>query len=114
MKTTKDVTIYDVAEALNISPSTVSRGLKDHPHVQKETKRKIRAMAKEMGYQQNKFASSLRKRRTETLGVVVPKLNSYFMALLFRVSKITNKHGYGLIIGQSQESGKEISCISTF
>jgi LacI family transcriptional regulator len=115
MKTTKDVTIYDVAEALNISPSTVSRGLNDHPHIHKETKRKIMAAAKEMGYQQNKFASSLRKRRTETIGVVVPKLNSYFMATVISgVEKITNKHGYGLIISQSQESGKqEISCVST-
>ncbi|MZP65643.1 MAG: LacI family DNA-binding transcriptional regulator, partial [Bacteroidales bacterium] len=33
MKTTSDVTIYDVAKALNLSPSTVSRGLKDHPHI---------------------------------------------------------------------------------
>jgi LacI family transcriptional regulator len=115
MKTTKDVTIYDVAEALNISPSTVSRGLKDHPHIHKETKKKIKAAAKEMGYQQNKFASSLRKRRTETIGVVVPKLNSYFMATVISgVEKITNRHGYGLIISQSQESGKqEISCVST-
>jgi LacI family transcriptional regulator, galactose operon repressor len=115
MKTTKDVTIYDVAEALNISPSTVSRGLKDHPQIHKDTKKKIRAVAKEMGYQQNKFASSLRKRRTETIGVVVPKLNSYFMATVISgVEKVTNKHGYGLIISQSQESVKqEISCIST-
>jgi LacI family transcriptional regulator len=68
-----------------------------------------------MGYQQNKFASSLRKRRTETIGVVVPKLNSYFMATVISgVEKITNRHGYGLIISQSQESGKqEISCVST-
>jgi LacI family transcriptional regulator len=115
MKAPKDVTIYDVAKALNISPSTVSRGLKDHPHIHKETKKKIKAAAKEMGYQQNKFASSLRKRCTETIGVVVPKLNSYFMATVISgVEKITNKHGYGLIISQSQESGKqEISCIST-
>jgi LacI family transcriptional regulator len=115
MKTTKDVTIYDVAEALNISPSTVSRGLKDHPQIHKETKKKIRAVAKEMGYQQNKFASSLRKRRTDTIGVVVPKLNSYFMATVIAgVEKITNKHSYGLIISQSQESAKqEINCIST-
>ena len=115
MKTTKDVTIYDVAEALNLSPSTISRGLKDHPHIHKDTKKKIWAAAKEMGYQQNKFASSLRKRRTETIGVVVPRLNSYFMATVISgMEKITNKHGYGLIISQSQESGKqEISCIST-
>lgn len=115
MKTIKDVTIYDVAEALNISPSTVSRGLKDHPHIHKETKKKILAAAKEMGYQQNKFASSLRKRRTETIGVVVPKLNSYFMSTLISgIEKVTNKHGYGLIISQSQESGKqETACVST-
>jgi LacI family transcriptional regulator len=115
MRTSRDVTIYDVAKALNISPSTVSRGLKDHPHIHKDTKKKIRAVAKEMGYQQNKFASSLRKRRTETIGVVVPKLNSYFMATVISgVEKITNKHGYGLIISQSQESVKqEISCVST-
>jgi LacI family transcriptional regulator len=104
-----------VAKALNISPSTVSRGLKDHPHIHKDTKKKIWAMAKEMGYQQNKFASSLRKRRTDTIGVVVPKLNSFFMATVIAgVEKITNQHGYGLIISQSQESVKqEISCVST-
>lgn len=115
MKPTKDITIYDVAEALNISPSTVSRGLNDHPHIHKDTKKKIRAAAKEMGYQQNKFASSLRKRRTETIGVVVPRLNSYFMATVIAgAEKITNKHGYGLIISQSQESVKhEVSCVST-
>ncbi len=115
MRNTRDVTIYDVAKALNISPSTVSRGLQDHPHVKKETKKKIKAVAIEMGYQQNKFASSLRKRSTETIGVVVPKLNSYFMATVIAgMEKITNMHGYGLIISQSQESGKhEISCIST-
>jgi len=115
MKNNRDVTIYDVARVLNISPSTVSRGLNNHPHINSETKKKIRAVAGEMGYQQNKFASSLRKRRTETIGVVVPKLNSYFMATVIAgMEKITNKHGYGLIISQSQESGKqEISCVST-
>jgi LacI family transcriptional regulator len=115
MKNTRDVTIYDVAKALNLSPSTVSRGLKDHPHINKETKKKIRTLAKEMGYQQNKFASNLRQKRTNTIGVVVPKLNSYFMAsVIAGVEKVTNKYGYGLIISQSQESGKqEISCVST-
>ena len=115
MKSNKEVTIYDVAKALNISPSTVSRGLKDHPHIKKETKRNIVAKAKEMGYQQNKFASNLRQKHTNTIGVVVPKLNSYFMAAVIAgVEKITSQNGYGLIISQSQESWKkEISCVST-
>lgn len=111
----KEVTIYDAAKALNISPSTVRRGLQDHPHVRKETKINIIAKAEEMGYQQNKFASNLRQKHTNTNGVVVPKLNSYFMATVISgVEKITSQHGYGLIISQSLESWKkEISCVST-
>lgn len=115
MKSNKEVTIYDVAKALNISPSTVSRGLKDHPHIKKQTCSRIKKVAGEMGYRQNKFASNLRKKSTETLGVVVPKLNSYFMATAISgMEKTTNRYGYGLIISQSQESGKqERSCVST-
>ena len=68
-----------------------------------------------MGYQQNKFASSLRKRRTETIGVVVPKLNSYFMATVISgVEKITNKHGlwidYKSVAGIWKTGN---SCVST-
>jgi LacI family transcriptional regulator len=115
MKINKEVTIYDVAKALGISPSTVSRGLKDHPHIKKETIKKIKATAHEMGYQRNKFASNLRQKHTNTIGVVVPKLNSYFMATVIAgMEKVTNQYGYGLIISSSQESGRqEISCVST-
>jgi LacI family transcriptional regulator len=115
MKGSKEVTIYDVAKALNISPSTVSRGLKDNPHIRKETIKKIKAAAHEMGYQQNKFASNLRQKHTNTIGVVVPKLNSYFMATVISgMEKITQRYGYGLIISQSQESViQEISCVTT-
>jgi LacI family transcriptional regulator len=115
MKSSREVTIYDVAKALDISPSTVSRGLKDHPHIRKETIRKIKAAAREMGYRPNSFASSLRQKHTNTIGVVVPKLDSYFMATVIAgMEKVTNQHGYGLIISQSQESGKqEMQCVNT-
>jgi LacI family transcriptional regulator len=115
MKNSKEVTIYDVAKALSISPSTVSRGLKDHPLLKKDTIIKIKAVAGRMGYQHNKFASNLRQKHTNTIGVVVPKLNSYFMAsVISGMEKVTNKNGYGLIISQSQESEiHEISCVST-
>jgi LacI family transcriptional regulator len=115
MKSSREVTIYDVAKALNISPSTVSRGLKDHPHIKKETAGKIKATADRLGYRQNKFASNLRLKRTNTLGLVVPKLNSYFMATVIAgIEKITNENGYGLIISTSQESKEqEISSVYT-
>ena len=115
MKNNKEVTIYDVARALDISPSTVSRGLKDNPLLKKETIIRIKAAAEQMGYRHNKFASNLRQRHTNTIGVVVPKLNSYFMAAVISgMEKVTNQFGYGLIISQSQEVEKnEISCVST-
>ncbi|MBN1791592.1 MAG: LacI family DNA-binding transcriptional regulator [Bacteroidales bacterium] len=115
MTTNRDVTIYDIAKVLNISASTVSRGLKDHPHVRKEIKKKILMTARKMGYQQNKFASNLRQKRTSTIGVVVPRLDSYFMSTVISgMEKIFNESGYHLIISQSQESFKmESASIAT-
>lgn len=105
MKNSREVTIYDVAKALKLSPSTVSRGLKNHPHIRKETVKKIIAVADEMGYRRNNFASSLRLKHTNTLGLLVPKLNSYFMSTVIAgIEKVTNENGYGLIISTSQES----------
>ena len=69
----KEITIYDIAKALNISPSTVSRGLSNHPAINTKTKNKILKTAHDMGYQTNKFASNLRKKTTNTIGVKLPK-----------------------------------------
>ncbi|MBX2945098.1 MAG: LacI family DNA-binding transcriptional regulator [Cyclobacteriaceae bacterium] len=111
----KEVTIYDIAEALNVSPATVSRGLKDHPGLRKDTKRKILDTAKKMGYQYNTFASNLRRKKTNTIGVIVPRLNSYFMSTVIAgMEKLVNENGYNLIISQSQESfKKEIAGVNT-
>lgn len=115
MKNNREVTIYDVAKALNISPSTVSRGLKNHPHIRKETVIRIKAAADQMGYRPNNFASSLRLKHTNTLGLLVPRLNSYFMSTVIAgIEKITNENGFGLIISTSQETEKqEISGVNT-
>lgn len=115
MKTKKEITIYDIAKALDISAATVSRGLKDHPAIKKETKKKIVETAQKMGYQHNIFASSLRKRRTNTIGVVVPHLNSYFMSsVIAGIEKVANQAGYNLLISQSLESvQKELANVTT-
>lgn len=101
----KEITIYDIAEQLKLSPSTVSRGLQDHPAINKNTKQKIVDLAFELGYRSNKFASNLRKQRTNTIGVIIPKLDSLFMSsVISGVEKIANNAGYNLIISQSFES----------
>src|SRR5436190_1365621 len=93
--TEKETTIYDLALKLNISPATVSRGLKDHPAINKTTKKKIFDLAKEMGYRSNNFASNLRKKKTNTIGVITPRLNSNFMSTAIAgIENVANKEGY--------------------
>jgi LacI family transcriptional regulator len=115
MSVQKEITIYDIAEALDLSPATVSRGLKGNPAIRKDTRRRIMDKALEMGYQQNTFASNLRRSRTNTIGVIVPRLNSYFMSTVIAgMEKIANASGYNLIISQSTESReKELANIKT-
>jgi LacI family transcriptional regulator len=108
MHSKKEITIYDIAESLNLSSATVSRGLKDHPAIRKETKKRILDKAKEMGYRHNHFASNLRRNRTNTIGVIVPRLNSYFMSsVISGIEKVANEAGYNLVISQSLESEKK-------
>jgi LacI family transcriptional regulator len=110
MANEKEITIYDIAKQLNISATTVSRGLKNHPSINKHTRKKIADAAKESGYRSNNFASSLRSKKTHTLGVMVPRLNSYFMAsVMSGMEDAANREGYNLIISQSLEkSTKEV------
>jgi LacI family transcriptional regulator len=68
----------------------------------------IQSKATELGYRSNKFATNLRKQKTHTIGVIVPRLNSYFMStVLAGMEKIANEAGYNLIISQSLESEKK-------
>jgi len=107
----KEITIYDIARHLNISATTVSRGLKDHPAINKNTRKKIVEAARHLGYRSNTFASSLRSKKTHTIGIIVPRLNSYFMSsVLAGMEDAANRENYNLIISQSLESAeKEMS-----
>lgn len=105
---TKKVTIYDLAELLKVSPATVSRSLNDHPSISEDTKKRIVSAANKHGYRTNKFAANLRRQKSNTIGVIVPRLNSYFMStVLAGIEQVANKVGYNLIISQSLESEKK-------
>lgn len=111
----KEITIYDIAKALEISPTTVSRALNDHPAVNSNTKQRIFDTATQMGYRLNMFASNLRTKRTNTIGVIVPRLNSTFMSsVIAGMEKVANEAGYNLVISQSLETvEKEIANATT-
>lgn len=101
----KEVTIYDLARELNVSATTVSRALSNHPAVNKDTRKKIFNKANELGYRTNLLATNLRKQCTNTIGVIVPRLNSSFMSsAIAGIEKVANEAGYNLIISQSLET----------
>lgn len=105
MKKGHQVTMKEIAKRLGVSVSTVSRALKDSPELHPETKRKIAEMAKEMNYQPNLLAQSLRISRTKTLGVIVPEITSHFFAsCISGIQDFANKRGYNVMICQSNES----------
>jgi LacI family transcriptional regulator len=108
MANEKEITIYDIAKHLNISATTVSRGLKDHPAINKNTRKKIVDAARHLGYRSNTFASSLRSKRSYTIGIIVPRLNSYFMSsVLAGMEDAANRENYNIIISQSLESAEK-------
>jgi len=101
----KKTTIYDLAEELNVSPSTISRSLNNHRSISAKTRNRVISKANELGYKINKFAVNLSKQKSNTIGVIVPRLNSYFMStVLAGMEKVANEAGYNLIISQSLES----------
>lgn len=105
MKEKREITIYDIAKALQVSPSTVSRALNDNSLVNKTTRKKIQRTATDMGFRRNAFASNLRKQKTRTIGVMMHELRSNFMtSVLSGIENITNQAGYDIIIAHSSES----------
>jgi len=101
----KQATIQDIANALNITASTVSRALSDHPKIKKSTKELVELKAKELHYQPNSIASSLRKGKANTIGMIVPRINRHFFSnVITGVESVLNPNGYNLIICQSDET----------
>lgn len=115
MDTQKLPTIYDIAEQLGISSSTVSRALADNATVKTTTKKRVLAAAAELGYRTNTFAQSLRNGKTHTIGVIVPRLKSQFISsVLAGMETTAAKNGYNLLICQSLESfEKEKAAVAT-
>lgn len=105
MNKKREVTIYDIARELNVSPSTVSRALKDHHSIGKKTKKAVLKLAEERGYQPNIIASSLRSNKTNTIGIITSWINRPFISsLISGVEMAANKSGFNVIISQSHDS----------
>jgi len=106
-------TIHDIARALNISASTVSRALNDNSRISLKTRDKIKAIALELGYRPNTLASNLRNKKSKTIGIVVPLINRYFFSsVISGVEDIAFKSGFTVMISQSSDlAQKEIEIV---
>ncbi len=110
------ITIKDIARALNVSPSTVSRALKDNPDISKETRDLVHAYAREHNYKPNVLAVNLRASRSNTIGVIVPQLvHHFFSCVLSGIEKAAADAGYNIIVAQSSESyEQEVKIVHSF
>jgi LacI family transcriptional regulator len=99
------VTIKDIAKALGLSTSTVSRALTDRYEISAETKKLVLEYAEKIGYQPNPIAQSLKERRSHSIGVVVCEVaNNYFSQAINGIESIAYDRGYHVIITQTHES----------
>ncbi|GAA4924093.1 LacI family DNA-binding transcriptional regulator [Mucilaginibacter defluvii] len=97
-------TIKDIAKALGISPSTVSRALSDSYEISAETKKKVIDYARQINYQGNPVAQSLRNKRSNSIGVLVADVaNSFFSQVINGIESVAYESGYNIIISQSHE-----------
>ncbi|MFW5656148.1 MAG: LacI family DNA-binding transcriptional regulator [Bacteroidota bacterium] len=114
MKKTQ-VTIHDIARELNVSASTVSRALADHPRISKSTKDRIRKLAVKLNYSPNVIASSLRRGKGNIIGIIVPNINRHFFSnVIESIEREAGTAGYNVMICQSQEQYlKEVSHVQT-
>lgn len=99
------VTIKDIARELGISPSTVSRALKDHPDISVETKKTVNQLATKLNYQPNTVALNLRQSKTNTIGVIIPEIvHFFFSTIISGIEDVAYRAGYNVILAQSNES----------
>jgi LacI family transcriptional regulator len=102
------ITIHDVAKATGVSISTVSRVLNDKGDVSPATYEKVRRVIEELGYTSSLVAKSMRSRKTNVIGLVLPNVRSAFHIQVLRgVDQTLEQFGYDLIIYTGKSKGRE-------
>ena len=97
-------TIRDIARHLNLTASTVSRALNDHPAISAGTKHAVQVEANRLHYRHNKIASSLRLGKSRIIGVVIPSAEiNFFGSVVHGIEKVASENDYNVLIYQSNE-----------
>jgi LacI family transcriptional regulator len=98
-------TIKDLARELKLSPSTVSRALRDHPDISPKTKKRVVSLADKLDYHPDSIAQSLQTKKTKTIGVIVPEIKQpFFASVINGIEELAYAAGYTIIVCQSNET----------
>ncbi|MBD0777127.1 LacI family DNA-binding transcriptional regulator [Maribacter sp. ANRC-HE7] len=101
----RKMTLKNIARELGVSISTVSKALKNSNEIGAETIERVQAFAKLYNYRPNNLAISLKNKRTNNIGVIIPDIVHYFFTTVFRgIEQYSKKHGYNVIACVTDES----------
>jgi DNA-binding LacI/PurR family transcriptional regulator len=101
-------TIKDVAKRAGVSAATASRALTGNPHVSAEARERVLQASAELGYQPDQVARSLRRRRTNLIGLIVSTIENVFFTEVARAAEeAARRHGYNLIVCNTDESPEQ-------
>jgi LacI family transcriptional regulator len=115
----KPATIKEIAKRLNVSVSTVSRALHNHPSIGLRTKTQVQKLAAELNYEPNQAAISFKQGKTFTIGVILPNLGEeFFSTAINGVEDMASQNNYTVLIGSlmTTSSAKKrswIPCVAT-
>lgn len=112
----RKVTIADIARELNLTGATVSRALNNRKGTSEDTRKLVKQTAERMNYHRDRIAYSLRSGRTHIIGVIIPSAEiNFFGSVIHGIENMANKHGYNVLIYQSNEQPEfEQKGIATF
>ena len=109
----KGIKLKDIAERFNVSVSTVSKAISGYSDIRNETKKKILEYVKKVNFRPNSIASSLKTKKTKTIGIVIPDMqNLFFTKILQSIVNSATSEGYRSILTCSNESyEREVECV---
>ena len=107
MKRSSHITLEDIARRLKVSRVTVSKALRGHPDISEETTKRVKKVASELGYTPNIIARNLSSRRSNMIGLVVPKIaHAFFGAVIEGIYNTAFEKNYETILTVSQENAE--------
>lgn len=107
------ITLKEISRVSGYSVSTVSKALNNKEDINIHTRQIIKDIAKKHNYVPNNFAVALRKKRSKTISVILPQVNTdFFSCVLYHIQNIAYSFGYKIMLFQSfEDESKEKECV---